>query len=566
MYKNSTPTTNANRSSRLIKSLVLVSSLALSASVAQAQWTNNGTNIYNTNSGYVGIGTQSPGSPLTVIAPGGVREGIQIAGSGNSWVYTDFSMTPVGTIATGKPANFAWSVRKDAYYGGDSSGPSMVMEIWRQGGGAYVPFIINPSGNVILTGANNATNGNVGIGNLNPVFKLDVGGSINTNNGLCLSGDCRTSWSQVTGSSQWTPGGSSIYYNSGNVGIGTTNAPTRKLEVLGGNVFHQWSTAAGSEFGLYTAINNNHFTSNLYFDGQWKMIASGKGAFLTTAPNNGFAFSVVADNTTRAANAASSLNQLFAVTMGGNIGVGTSTPDSLARLHLYGSGGFGQDIQTTTNDWTRLRFVSPNRTWGFFLDGGIGGIGTGKFGLHDYTANAWRIVVDTVGNVGIGTYTPSKTLDVAGDIHASGTITGGTIVAKYQDVAEWVESSQELAPGTVVVLDNSKSNQVIASTSSYDSGVAGVISLRPGLALGEEGQGRVLVATTGRVKVKVDATNGPIKIGDLLVTSDRAGYAMKSTPIDVGGARIHRPGTLIGKALEPLANGSGEILVLLSLQ
>jgi hypothetical protein len=41
---------------------------------------------------------------------------------------------------------------------------------------------------------------------------------------------------------------------------------------------------------------------------------------------------------------------------------------------------------------------------------------------------------------------------------------------------------------------------------------------------------------------------------------------MKSLPIDVGGVRIHRPGTLIGKALEPLAKGTGEILVLLSLQ
>jgi hypothetical protein len=41
---------------------------------------------------------------------------------------------------------------------------------------------------------------------------------------------------------------------------------------------------------------------------------------------------------------------------------------------------------------------------------------------------------------------------------------------------------------------------------------------------------------------------------------------MKSQPIDLGGAQIHRPGTLIGKALEPLQNGQGEILVLLSLQ
>jgi hypothetical protein len=142
----------------------------------------------------------------------------------------------------------------------------------------------------------------------------------------------------------------------------------------------------------------------------------------------------------------------------------------------------------------------------------------------------------------------------------------GNIAAKYQDVAEWVESSQELAPGTVVVLDSSRSNQVAAAMHSYDSRVAGVISLQPGIVLGEAGEGRVLVATTGRVKVKVDATSGPIQIGDLLVTSEREGFAMKSVPVEIGGVRIHRPGTLIGKALEPLEKGTGEILVLLSLQ
>jgi hypothetical protein len=41
---------------------------------------------------------------------------------------------------------------------------------------------------------------------------------------------------------------------------------------------------------------------------------------------------------------------------------------------------------------------------------------------------------------------------------------------------------------------------------------------------------------------------------------------MRSVPIRVGAARMHRPGTIVGKALERLAKGEGEILVLLSLQ
>ena len=127
--------------------------------------------------------------------------------------------------------------------------------------------------------------------------------------------------------------------------------------------------------------------------------------------------------------------------------------------------------------------------------------------------------------------------------------------------------ASELIPiGTVVVLDSTKTNHVIASAQTYDTRVAGVISEKPGLVLGESGENKVLVATTGRVRVKVDASRGPIRIGDLLVTSDTPGLAMKSEPVTLGGIQIHRPGTLIGKALEPLERGSGSILVLLSLQ
>jgi hypothetical protein len=74
------------------------------------------------------------------------------------------------------------------------------------------------------------------------------------------------------------------------------------------------------------------------------------------------------------------------------------------------------------------------------------------------------------------------------------------------------------------------------------------------------------VTVDGPMKVKVDASFGPIAIGDLLVTSPTAGHAMKSMPIDINGVQLHRPGTLLGKALESLASGRGEILVLLTLQ
>jgi len=42
--------------------------------------------------------------------------------------------------------------------------------------------------------------------------------------------------------------------------------------------------------------------------------------------------------------------------------------------------------------------------------------------------------------------------------------------------------------------------------------------------------------------------------------------AMKPEPVKPGGVQIHRPGTMIGKALASIEKGSGEILALLTLQ
>jgi hypothetical protein len=178
-----------------------------------------------------------------------------------------------------------------------------------------------------------------------------------------------------------------------------------------------------------------------------------------------------------------------------------------------------------------------------------------------YTNATQRVTLDNTGRLGIGTATPTVALDVVGSINVS-----GNIAAKYQDIAEWVSSESNLEGGTVVVLSTEQSNHVIASESAYDTKIAGVISDRPGLILGEESKEKSKVATSGRVRVKVDATRHPVKIGDLLVTSDTPGYAMKSQPVKFGGVSMHRPGTIIGKALEGLPSGRGEILVLLSLQ
>lgn len=179
---------------------------------------------------------------------------------------------------------------------------------------------------------------------------------------------------------------------------------------------------------------------------------------------------------------------------------------------------------------------------------------------------AERMRITSNGNVGIGVTNPLFKLHVGGDAHFTGNVTGSNIAATYQDVAEWVPATKDLQPGDVVVLNSEKNNEVTVASTPYDTRVAGVVSHQPGLTLGVPGAEKEMVATTGRVLVRVDATKAPVKVGDLLVTSDKPGFAMKSEPLDLQGRKIHQPGTIIGKALEPLAGGEGMILVLLSLQ
>jgi hypothetical protein len=273
----------------------------------------------------------------------------------------------------------------------------------------------------------------------------------------------------------------------------------------------------------------------------------------------------------------------------GNVGIGTTTPSTL--LHVVGSSPTTQYVfEENSNPAGTGGFLAKNNV-NNAAEFGVRGTARGSYGPlvagdgYMYANGSFtmmadnsgvlkfatnpnlavpleRMRIDIDGNVGIGVVpNGASRLQVSGNINVTGNIN-----AKYQDIAEWVPSSGAMAPGTVVVISDDITNTVVPSARAYDTHVAGVVSARPGVVLGEEGSSKAMIATTGRVKVRVDASKHPIACGDLLVTSDRPGLAMFSEPLDLGGTKIHRPGTLIGKALEPLRSGEGEILVLLSMQ
>jgi hypothetical protein len=233
---------------------------------------------------------------------------------------------------------------------------------------------------------------------------------------------------------------------------------------------------------------------------------------------------------------------------GGKVGIGTANP--LVNF----------DTKVGINQHVGIQTISSTPTLIYLND-------SNSYTTGRIEASALLLNAASGGNVGIGTTNPTTRLHVVGNATVNGDITvDGNIAAKYQDVAEWVEGSGALEPGTVVVIDEEHRGHIRASDSSYDTTVVGAVSPQPGLILGESGPNKVMVSQSGRVRVKVDASYGTIRAGDLLVTSPTPGHAMRSEPVMIGGIAMHRPGTLLGKALQPLSEGRGEVLVLLTLQ
>lgn len=510
--------------------------------------------------GNVGVGTVAPSFRFEVAGTAS-RNTMALTGDGDAVGYAGLRIQALTTtgIATNRTAAFNLHMRKDGWYGGDGSGPSFVIETTSKSGGYAAPFLITPTNNVILNGGQGASGlayGNVGVGMTNPAQKLDVAGNVN-GTGLCIAGDCKTAWSQVAPPSQWTTSGSNLYYGgSGNLGLGT-NAPAALIDgqraETGDLLMRLWNTSAASGTTTFRIVNSSTAGSRIQF--------TDVSAYVST-----IAADRVGGLRFRTGNAMSeaALGDRMAILPDGKVGVGTSSPAS----QLFVGGGTaavqalpglnvalgGSSYVSASNGQVNTFIGSDVSTYGI-----VGTLSNHPLGLR--ANNTLAVTVMPSGKVGIGKTNPTEALDVQGNITAS-----GNIAAKFQDVAEWVPSTQKLRAGTVVVLDTGRSNHVLASTNAYDTGVAGVISESPGVILGEGGDGRLMVATTGRVRVKVDATRAPIKVGDLLVTSGVEGVAMKSVPVDFAGTPFHRPGTIIGKALEPLEKGVGEILVLLSLQ
>ena len=151
-------------------------------------------------------------------------------------------------------------------------------------------------------------------------------------------------------------------------------------------------------------------------------------------------------------------------------------------------------------------------------------------------------------------------VSIWGDVEIDGAVYGAAFETGAADIAEWVPITTLAEPGDVIEFDPTASMQYRVAQNACSSLVAGVISTAPGVTLGTDldASEKALLALIGIVPVKVTDEGGPIQPGDLLVTSSTPGHAMRWA----GPGPC--PCSLIGKALEPMTNEQGVVLVLLT--
>ena len=169
---------------------------------------------------------------------------------------------------------------------------------------------------------------------------------------------------------------------SGNVGIGDTT-PASMFTVGNGDLFQVNSSGAiAASTGITTTgnINLSGTSANVVLGSNW---LSGDGA-----------------------------DEGVFVASSGNVGVGTAIPATLFHVSSTNPAMLFENTGT------------GGRQWGFFSSKDSDSISGGKLAIYDRTtstsvATSHRFVIDSAGNVGIGTFSPSNKLDIVQDANTS---------------------------------------------------------------------------------------------------------------------------------------------------
>ncbi len=489
--------------------------------------------------GNVGIGTASPSARLDVIGNIKGSNDLFIAGSvgiGTTNIKRQLHIEGSEIHSGGTGAGFSFASRSaDSFVDSPGQGERWVWYSYGKPGSAFLW-----SGRNLLS---IDKDGNVGIGTDKSIGKLDVRGDIHAGNSDLYFTKVDHDHSEFGNAAGYaaienaanydalmilgragTPKGRYVrlwdylQVNGGmdvtdKVGIGTTN-PQRLLHISSndGQCLGLQSTrgGVGSTVGLdflTDTTQNNLFSPTASLKAIGDERYSSHLVFITKDPGK--------DTNT--------LTERLRITSDGRVGIGTMSPST--------------DLDVANGG--KLNEIA---------------IGTAIYGDLDYPYESLQLKPEHNLRINFGS-TETAMFSHDGDLRIK-----GKVITSGGDFAENYSSDMDLEIGDVVCLDEEKDGIVI-SEKSNDPLVLGVISTEPGFLLNAKRDVKETkmfpVALCGRVPCKVVDENGPIKRGDLLISSSTPGHAMKANPIE--GEKLFCPGTIIGKSIGKLESGNGVI-------
>ncbi len=281
---------------------------------------------------------------------------------------------------------------------------------------------------------------------------------------------------------------------------------------------------------------------------------------------------------------------------GTNYGVvGASRSDEGYGGYFYNNnteGGTGLWVQSTAGHAIIGEGGADVNDAGGWFEGDVGAYGTGVNGIYGESITGAGVVGHSVGHYGVFGYTDRS------DHNYGLYTTDNCYAANYQTTGAMMQIVQNggqepLEPGDVAVFSGMGTPletggppmiQVTKAAAASSTAVAGVVLSRYNIAattgepeqLARSGEqvtlegpvppgGYLLLVVQGPARVKASAISGAIHPGDIVSSSSMTGHAARPTPLGAEGTSAVLPGTILGKALEPLDSGDRLIYIYVTL-